>query len=283
MPFDITENTNIVPERLDFEVEFEPTKFEGKKYVINAKTGEYVGIVGKGFNCVSHTSFFNKVLDTVIEELPEDLTQSRQLRFSSARNNAWAMLDITLPDISTEIHTDKHTTTVKNRIIALHGIDGSCSNQAFFGAIDFFCTNGCISGDHEKIRRKNTSAFSLDEFIRELSTSRADFYNFTVDLQKWADTDLTNVRVDDFLQSLIGSERKANKMYELYNAETAVRGQNKWALYSAFTNYSTYADERNGFTLRDTGNDTKATSMFSREQEVSKWISSGKFRYLEAA
>ena len=63
MPFDITENTNIVPERLDFEVEFEPTKFEGKKYVINAKTGEYVGIVGKGFNCVSHTSFFNKVLD----------------------------------------------------------------------------------------------------------------------------------------------------------------------------------------------------------------------------
>jgi hypothetical protein len=267
MPFDITENTNIVPEKLDFEVEFEPTKFDGKKYVINANTGEYVGIVGNGFNCVSHTSFFNKVIETITDELPTDLTQSKQLKFSSARNNAWAMLDITLPDISTEIHTDKHSTTVKNRIISLHGIDGSC----------------CISGDHDKIRRKNTSAFSLDAFIKELSTSRADFYNFTMDLQDWADTDLSDTRVDHFLESLIGSERKAKRMYELYNVEAATRGQNKWALYSAFTNYSTYADERNGFKLRDTGNDTKATSMFSREQEVSKWVSSSKFRYLEAA
>ena len=63
--------------------------------------------------------------------------------------------------------------------------------------------------------------------------------------------------------------------------EAGVRGHNKFALYSAFTNYASYADERNRFSLRNTGNDTVAVSMFSREQEVSKWISTPQF--LEAA
>jgi len=63
----------------------------------------------------------------------------------------------------------------------------------------------------------------------------------------------------------------------LYMQEASVRGHNKFALYSAFTNYASYADERNGFSLRNTGNDTQAVSMFSREQEVSKWISTPQF------
>ena len=56
-----------------------------------------------------------------------------------------------------------------------------------------------------------------------------------------------------------------------------------FALYSAFTNYATYADERNGFNLRNTGNDTQAVSMFNRENQVSQWIASPVFRQLEAA
>jgi hypothetical protein len=54
-------------------------------------------------------------------------------------------------------------------------------------------------------------------------------------------------------------------------------------LYSAFTNYASYADERNGFSLKNTGNDTQAVSMWGREQEVSKWVSDPKFITLEAA
>jgi hypothetical protein len=65
--------------------------------------------------------------------------------------------------------------------------------------------------------------------------------------------------------------------------ETNTRGHNKWALYSAFTNYASYADEQNGFKLKETGNDTKAISMWSREQEVSKLISDRRFVELEAA
>ena len=44
-----------------------------------------------------------------------------------------------------------------------------------------------------------------------------------------------------------------------------------------------HADERNGFNLRNTGHDTQAISMFTREQEVSKWVSDDRFITLEAA
>ena len=72
-------------------------------------------------------------------------------------------------------------------------------------------------------------------------------------------------------------------MYELYNIERQVRGANKWALYSAFTNYASYADERNGFKQRNTGNDTQDKSMFMRELEVAQWVDSASFKQLVAA
>ena len=82
---------------------------------------------------------------------------------------------------------------------------------------------------------------------------------------------------------MIASKRKAERMYQLYMCEADIRGHNKFALYSAFTNYASYADERNGFKLRDTDNDTQAISMWGREQEVNQWISDKRFQQLQAA
>ena len=276
MPFDI-------PTHLDFDVEFEDTKVSDKKYVINSNTGQYLGIVGNGFTCASHGDFYRGVMDTLTENLEPSDTMNAQYKWRTARNGAWTMLDITLPDMQVEISTDKHSTTLGNRIISLHGIDGSCSNQVYFGQIDFFCTNGMIRGEYDKVRKKNTANFSLDSFIYELNRSRRDFYAETAKMQVWAQTDLKYVNVQSLLEEMISSRRKAEKMYQLYCHEASQRGHNKWALYSAFTNYASYADERNGFNLRNTGHDTQAISMFTREQEVSKWVSDDRFIQLEAA
>jgi hypothetical protein len=208
---------------LDFEVEFEETKFKDKKYVINANTGEYLGIVGKDFTCANHGDFFRNVVDTATQELQEGDLHDAEFNFRTARGGAWAMLDITLPSMKTVIETDRHETEIGNRIdrheteignriISLHGVDGSCSNQVFFGAIDFFCTNGCIRGEHDKIRRKNTSNFSLSSFIDELSNLRSDFYEQAIKMKTWAQTSLKHVDVEALLEAMIPSERKAKKM-----------------------------------------------------------------------
>jgi len=271
-----------IPENLDFDVRFEPTKVEDKKYVINSSTDEYIGIVGKGFTCASHGDFFRDVIDTTTEKLSEHDMQGAEISWRDAHQNGWAMMDMRLPNVNAKIVTDKHETTVAQRIIALHGVNGTCSNVTIFGAIDFFCLNGQIRGRHDKVMRKNTSNFSLDTFITELEKSQQDFTAQTEQMQRWANTSLVTVDVKAMLEKIMQSDRKAEKMYSLYNQEVSTRGRNLWSLYSAFTNYATYADERNGFKQRNTGNDTQDKSMFMRELEVAQWVDSAAFKQLEA-
>ena len=271
-----------IPEHLDFSVEFEPTKVDDKKYVINSNTGDYIGIVGNGFTCANHGDFFRNVMDTTTETLSEHDMEGAQINWRSAHKDGWAMMDMTLPNVTAKIATDKHETTLMKRIIALHGVNGTCSNTTIFGAIDFFCLNGQITGDHNKVMRKNTSNFSLDRFITELHRSQQDFTAQAEQMQRWANTSLMHVDVKAMLEGIMKSDRKSEKMYGLYNQEVATRGRNLWALYSAFTNYATYADERNGFALRNTGSDTQSKSLFMREVEVANWIKSPQFMAVAA-
>ena len=251
MPLDFT-NNDFVPEKLQFDVEFERTKFDGKKYVINGTTGEYLGIDAD--------------------------TSNMTAKWTTVRNNAWVKADIHLPNMRSRVTTDRHSTDIGSRIIALHGIDGSCSNMVWFGAIDFFCTNGMITGKYDSIKKKNTSRFSLDMFIKELKQNATSFYDNVGMFQGWAETDFSRLDVKDLIERIVRSDRKALKMWELYNKEAATRGRNKWALYSAFTNYASYADEKNGFRLRETGNDTVGETMWKREQEVAQWVDSAAFQ-----
>lgn len=281
MPLDFTTEHHI-PENLDFSVEFEPTKVDDKKYVINSNTGDYIGIVGNGFTCANHGDFFRNVIDTTTETLSEYDMEGAIVNWRSAHKDGWAMMDMTLPNVTAKVATDKHETTLMKRIIALHGVNGTCSNTTIFGAIDFFCLNGQITGDHNKVMRKNTSNFSLDRFITELHRSQQDFTAQAEQLQRWANTSLVYVDVKALLDKLMKSEVKADKMFSLYNQETQVRGRNLFALYSAFTNYASYADERNGFNLRRTGKDTQAVSMFQRELDVAKWVDMPEFKAVAA-
>ena len=272
-----------IPENLDFDVRFEPTKVEDKKYVINANTDEYIGIVGKGFTCASHGDFFRDVINTTTDKLSAHDMQGAEISWRDAHQNGWAMMDMRLPNVTTKITTDKMEVDVVKRIIALHGVNGTCSNVAIFGSIDFFCLNGQITGDHSKVMRKNTSNFSLDRFISELHKSQQDFTAQTEQMQRWANTSLVTVDVKALLEKIMQSDRKAEKMFSLYNQEVGTRGRNLWSLYSAFTNYATYADERNGFKQRNTGNDTQDKSMFMRELEVAQWVDTPQFKQLVAA
>ena len=270
-----------VPTPINFDIGFEPSRVSHKKWVINKETGEAIDAVGHGFNAVSHTEFFRNAGETVIEGLGVEDTRDAQCKWRTARNNAWVMFDVMLPNVRVPIETAKHRTEVSQRIIMLHGIDGSCSNQVYYGGIESFCTNGQIEGDYAKVRRKNTSMFSMPHFVTELRQAKENFQTHGKRMQKWAKTYVSTSEVEAMLKAVLKSDRKADKMMSLYLSESSVRGHNMYALYSAFTNYSTYADERNGFALRQTGNDTSAQSMWRREQDVSKWVSSQEFKALE--
>ena len=284
MPLD-TYTTNLFElegTKLDFKVKYEDTKFAGKRYVRNSVTGDYLGIVGDKFKSINHLDYFNGIKKVIQENrLPHHLDGAK-VKISTARNSAFALIDITLPNVKHKVVTSRHQTEINERIIALHGIDGSCSNQVYFGAIDRFCTNGQIGGEYDTIKRKNTSGLVLERLLQEVRDAKTNFDIRCQMMQKWADTPL-NVDGKILLDSIIKSEKISKKMYELTCQEISKRGKNVFALYSAFTNYASYADERNGFNIRNTGFDTRAETMWRREQEVAKWISSPQFKSLVAA
>ena len=281
MPFDIN-NTFDIPTKLDFDVEFEPTRVKDKKYVINSNTDEAIAIIGRSATARNHAEFYNRVWDTIVEDLSQEDLQDKTYKFNSARNKGWSMLDVTFPNVKTTVETVRHKTEIAFRMIAVHAIDGTASPATWFGGIDTFCTNGQITGDWDMVRKKNTSGFTVENFMRELRVAKTNFDLQGKRLQTWATTILAHVQVDELIQKIVKSERKSRKLHDLFLDERRMRGNNLFALYSAFTNYSSYADERNGFALRNTGNDTKAVSMLAREQEVSKWVSSPEFMELAA-
>ena len=286
MPFDFNIDTDwhklIVPNHLDFDVSFDKTRVKDKKYVINSDTGDAIAIIGRSATARNHAEFYNRVWDTIVEDLSQEDLQDKTYKFNSARNKGWSMLDVTFPNVKTTVETVRHKTEIAFRMIAVHAIDGTASPATWFGGIDTFCTNGQITGDWDMVRKKNTSGFTVENFMRELRVAKTNFDLQGKRLQTWATTILAHVQVDELIQKIVKSERKSRKLYDLFLDERRMRGNNLFALYSAFTNYSSYADERNGFALRNTGNDTKAVSMLAREQEVSKWVSSPAFLELAA-
>jgi len=285
MPFDMSNTAShelIVPDHLDFDVSFDKTRVKDKKYVINSDTDEAIAIIGRSATARNHAEFYNRVWDTIVEDLSQEDLQDKTYKFKSARNKGWSMLDVTFPNVKTTVETVRHKTEIAFRMIAVHAIDGTASPATWFGGIDTFCTNGQITGDWDMVRKKNTSGFTVENFMRELRVAKTNFDLQGKRLQTWATTILAHVQVDELIQKIVKSERKSRKLYDLFLDERRMRGNNLFALYSAFTNYSSYADARNGFELRNTGNDTKAVSMLAREQEVSKWVSSPEFLELAA-
>jgi len=287
MPFDFNIQPDwhklIVPDHLDFDVHFNDTRVRDKKYVINSDTDEAIAIIGRGATARNHSEFYNRVWDTIVEDLSQEDLRDKTYKFSSARSKGWSMLDVTFPNVKTTVRTKKHETEIAFRMIAVHAIDGTASPATWFGGIDTFCTNGQITGDWDMVRKKNTSGFTVDNFMRELRVAKTNFDLQGKRLQSWADTNLSDsLYVSEAINKIVKSERKSRKLHDLFLSERAIRGNNLFALYSAFTNYASYADERNGFELRNTGNDTRAVSMLAREQEVSKWVSSPEFLQLAA-
>jgi len=271
----------VVPQAIDFPVRFEPTKVDRLKYVINGDTDQYINAVGHTFTCASHGDFARGVYGEIIKELDEADLAGMTARWHLARHGGWACMDLSLPAVKFTVESLLHKADVHYRIISPHGIDGSCSNTVLYGAIDSYCTNGQIIGEYDTVRRKNSSNFLLENFLADLQRSKNDFIGHGQRLQRWAETPVSVSTATDVIEAVIPGERKADKMVALFKEEAETRGANVYALYSAFTNYSSHAND-NGFALRETKSDTAAVTMMNREMEVSRWTSSVPFLQLAA-
>ena len=240
-----------------------------------------LGYVGKEYPLTTHRDFFSQQHDMIINKFPAEHLEDVKTNYRVSRDGAWALQDIIFPNVKFPIENRKQKTEIGLRNVSWHSVDGSASNNALFGAIDFFCTNGMITGEYDVVRKKNTKHFNMRNFLNEIEKSVEEFYTTVEKYQTWANRNITFQNAENVIEFLPVSKEKKARLITTYVLEAAVRGDNMWALYSTFTIYSSHHKD-NGFSFKKSKHDHVAQSMLKREFEVANWIHTEEFVKLAA-
>ena len=262
-------------------------RFPERCFVVREDTDEAIGIVGKDFGGVDHPTYFGQIRGAVAEELGfthKDFYDSMSINnditidTKVSRNGAWALEKMVFNNHKATVETDRHKTETALSLYAWHGVDGSTSNNVISGAIDFFCTNGMVTGDYSKIRKKNTRHFDMSRITHEMEGIYDRWLDHNAWCQKLAEKDISVTSLKNTLEVML-PERASKNMLNSVLDEFSVRGANAWAVYSAFTQYASHEDR---FGFRQTANDNTLERQFKRNEDVAKWIEHPAFLQLVA-
>ncbi len=256
------------------------TGLENHKVLVDTWTGASTGVVGDKYKVTQMRDFTDATEAMLINALPNDKFKDMEINDTMSHGSAVRCRKYTFPAFSKPIETRKHQTEVALTVALVQSYDGSTSNGFVTGLLDFFCTNGMISGDYTKGNKRHTSGFNLTNFILDMDKVVKDFYNDIQRYQIWAGTDIPVIQAEGTIESLPGmSDRLAKGIKDQYLTEVRTRGSNVWALASALTYYSSHNSEE--FPIKGSAaNDNVARALLDRSRKVNTWLRSSVFQNL---
>ena len=256
------------------------TGLENHKVLVDTWTGASTGVVGDKYKVTQMRDFTDATEAMLINALPNDKFKDMEINDTMSHGSAVRCRKYTFPAFSKPIETRKHSTEVALTVALVQSYDGSTSNGFVTGLLDFFCTNGMISGDYTKGNKRHTSGFNLTNFILDMDKVVKDFYNDIQRYQIWAGTDIPVIQAEGTIESLPGmSDRLAKGIKDQYLTEVRTRGSNVWALASALTYYSSHNSEE--FPIKGSAaNDNVARALLDRSRKVNTWLRSSVFQNL---
>ena len=142
------------------------TGLENHKVLVDTWTGASTGVVGDKYKVTQMRDFTDATEAMLINALPNDKFKDMEINDTMSHGSAVRCRKYTFPAFSKPIETRKHQTEVALTVALVQSYDGSTSNGFVTGLLDFFCTNGMISGDYTKGNKRHTSGFNLTNFIQ---------------------------------------------------------------------------------------------------------------------
>ena len=256
------------------------TELYSHKVLVDTWTGASTGVVGDKYKVTQMGDFTKATEEMLLEALPNDKFKDMEISDSMSHGSAIRSRKYTFPAFAKPIETRKHSTDVALTVALIQSYDGSTSNGFVTGLLDFFCTNGIISGDYTKGNKRHTSGFNLSNFILDMDKVVRDFYKDIQRYQVMASTDIRIPQAEAVLEALPGmSDRLAKVMKDQYLTEVSTRGSNVWALASALTYYSSHNSEE--FPVKGSAsNDNVTKSLLDRSRRVNTWMNSSPFQSL---
>lgn len=240
------------------------------------KVGSHViNVVTNTYKLVENRALFNCIEETMLRCIDEKHLIGVKLKDSVAHNGRTCYREYVFPNLRCDIGA---RSDIGFRIVISNGYGGS-SIKLLAGAIEFFCTNGMVSGQYETTYARHSSGLTLERFDRQIRSALETFVTDAKKWRKWTQQPVKFAAAIEFFKSIAGNETFERKLANQYAAELDERGENLWAVYSTLTYYASH--NSGDFQTRNTESDGTAATMIKRETDVAKWIKTPEFKQLE--
>jgi hypothetical protein len=278
--------------KLYFDVWERPAYFKGAegyyedphhKHIVRMKEDTLqptsIGLVGNKYKLLKNRELYEGIEDTFMETLTAEELHGVTRRDAISYNGGTCIRDYIFPAVRADI-TSKRS-DIAFRVIAINGYDGSSTFKFYHGAIDFFCTNGMVSGSYDMIVKRHTSGLQVPRLTDRLRQSIDIFYKQSEQWSKWVGKEISDESAEECYKAMPNvSERRVQQLMRQFRIECSSHGRTVWALYSAATFYA--SSDRGEFAIRETNSDHKASTLMNREQQVRAWQNTDEFERLAA-
>ena len=255
----------------------------GSQYRINYREDNLkdLGICKSQYKIIQNKELYNLAGKALQESAPARALSSAQVQEKSSNGGARSFFDISFPELTMDLQQLKGTSTgLMFRILGWNSFDGSSPVRFSSGAIDQYCSNGMLWGDFSVFGARHTQGFDSKHLENFFAASFSDFQQKIIGLRQEATKHLELEDARNFLAKKF-SKALADKLVERFVVESIDRGQSVWALRSALTFYASHNSAN--FSIRSTGNDHSASTLYSREEEIRKIVNSSEFKDLAFA
>ena len=240
-----------------------------------------LNVVGSSYKLIHNRELFGVVEDTMRKEIHGDALRGVVVEDKVAGWGKLCYRQYVFPNIKCKLKQGARS-DIAFRLIVQNGYGGSAL-RVHAGAIEFWCSNGMITGEYQSTYHKHTSGVSVQGIGNAVHRAVDAFVNAQDKWVKWSETPVKHEAAMELFRELATSTKLGDRLINQYMEETSARGHNLWAVYSALTFYASHAED--DFKLRDSviEQDTVASTMLQRELTVAKWIESDAWHKLEVA
>ena len=239
-----------------------------------------IGLVGKNYKLLKNQELCESIEDTFMDSLTSEELHGVQRRDSVAYMGGTSIRDYIFPNIKVDL--EGGISDIAFRAIVINGYDGSSSFKFYHGAIDFFCSNGMVTGSYDMITKRHTSSLTIPRLTDRLRGSIDIFYRQAEQWNQWINKEICDEDAEECFKAMPNvSDKRVAQLMRQFRIEVQTHGRTVWAMYSAATFYAT--SNSGDFAVRETGNDHKASTIMNREQQVRSWLNTEHFTILSAA
>ena len=276
---------------LYFPVYERPAMFTGKdgtlfeapnhKHIVRMHNGAPVSlaVVGKNYKVLHNKELCEGIEDTFMESMTKEELDGVTRRDKISYLGGQSIRDYIFPNINTDIGSK--ASNVAFRVIVINGYDGASSFKFYHGAIDFFCTNGMVSGVYDMMVKRHTSGLTIPSLTDRLRKSIDIFYRQAETWKHWVKKVISDEDAEQCFKAMPNiSDRRVQQLMHQFRIECQTHGRTIWAMYSAATYYAT--SNQGQFTVRETGLDHSASTLMNREQQVRAWLNQDEFNKIAA-